>query len=193
MNLRRSSWSNRSSFVHYQERSCARHKLDKTDTDRCQGIDELGWLVWHSAANWWLRNWSWRRRSQLTKKERDRHCQGLLLRERRRLSREDSTFCLLTVRLTDSLEVVLVVLRLHRMEERQNHMMTNAENESELLLREPWREKQGWMHTKTESLRQSEREEKSSIWERCRVMEPRNRWWADGGSTCGLIWRWHQR
>ena len=30
-----------------------------------------------------------------------------------------------------------VVLRLHRMEEGQNHMMTNAENESERSLREP--------------------------------------------------------
>ena len=32
----------RSSFLHYQERSCARQKLDKTDTERCLGIDELG-------------------------------------------------------------------------------------------------------------------------------------------------------
>ena len=70
-------------------------------------------------------------------KERDHHCQGLWLRELRRLSREDSTFCLLTWRLTDTLEVVRVVLRLHRMEERQNHMMTNAERESERSLREP--------------------------------------------------------
>ena len=46
-------------------------------------------------------------------------------------------FCLLTLKLTDTLEVVLVVLRLHRMEERQNHIMTNAESESERSLREP--------------------------------------------------------
>ena len=58
-------------------------------------------------------------------------------KERRRLSREDSTFFLLTLRLADTLEVVWVVLRLHRMEERQNHMMTNAESESERSLREP--------------------------------------------------------
>ena len=32
----------------------------------------------------------------------------------------------------------------------------NAEKESERSLREPWREKEGWMRTKTESLRQSE-------------------------------------
>ena len=47
------------------------------------------------------------------------------------MSREDSTFCQQTLRLTDTLEVVRVVLRLHRMEERQNPRMTNVENESE--------------------------------------------------------------
>ena len=26
-------------------------KLDKTDTERCLGIDELGWLVRHSVAD----------------------------------------------------------------------------------------------------------------------------------------------
>ena len=34
----------------------------------------------------------------------------------------------------------------------------NSESESERLLREPWREKQGWKHTRPESLRQSESE-----------------------------------
>ena len=28
-----------------------RQKLDKTDTERCLGIDEHGRLVWHSVAN----------------------------------------------------------------------------------------------------------------------------------------------
>ena len=37
--------------MHYQERSCARQKLDTTDTERCLGIGELGRLGWHSAAN----------------------------------------------------------------------------------------------------------------------------------------------
>ena len=37
--------------MHYQERSCARQKLDKTDTERCLGVDELGLLVWRSVAN----------------------------------------------------------------------------------------------------------------------------------------------
>ena len=36
------------------------------------------------------------------------------------MSREDSTFCQQILRPTDTLEVVRVVLRLHRMEERQN-------------------------------------------------------------------------
>ena len=64
------------------------------------------------------------------------HCQGLWLRERRRLNLEDSTFCLRILRLTDTLEVVRVVQRLHRMEERQSHIMTNAESESERSSRE---------------------------------------------------------
>ena len=37
--------------MHHQERSCARQKLDKTDTERCLRIDELGRIVWHSVAN----------------------------------------------------------------------------------------------------------------------------------------------
>ena len=78
-----------------------------------------------------------RRRSQLTKKERDPHCQGLWLKERRRLSPEDSFFCLRTLKLMDTLEVVRVVRRFHRMEERQSHIITDAENESVRSSREP--------------------------------------------------------
>ena len=37
--------------MHYQEWSCARQKLDKTDAKRCLGIDELGRFVWRSVAN----------------------------------------------------------------------------------------------------------------------------------------------
>ena len=59
------------------------------------------------------------------------HCQGLWLRECWRLNLEDSTFCLRTLKLMDTLEVVRVAQRLHRMQERQSHMMTNADSESE--------------------------------------------------------------
>ena len=105
---------------------------------------------------WWLQNCSWRRKSQLTKKERDPHCQGLWLKECQRLNQEDSTSCLRTLKLTDTREAVQDVQRVHRMEKRQSHIMTNAQSESERSLRERWQEKQGWMRTKTESPRQSE-------------------------------------
>ena len=36
--------------MHDQEWSCARQKLDETDTERCLGIDELGRFVWDSVA-----------------------------------------------------------------------------------------------------------------------------------------------
>ena len=49
---------------------------------------------------------------------------------------EDSTFCLWTLKFTDTLEVAWVVRRLHRMEEQQSHIMTNAYSESERSLRE---------------------------------------------------------
>ena len=39
--------------------------------------------------------------------------------------------------LTDTLEVVQAVQRLHRMEERQSHTTMDAERESERSLREP--------------------------------------------------------
>ena len=54
----------------------------------------------------------------------------------RKSSRGDSTFCQQMLRLTDTLKFVRVVLCLHRMEERQNHFMTNAENESARSSRE---------------------------------------------------------
>ena len=69
--------------------------------------------------------------------------EGACLKERRRLSRAYSPFCQQILRLTDTLEVVRVALRSHRMEERQNPMMMNAKSESERSLRELWREKQG--------------------------------------------------
>ena len=37
--------------MYYQEWRCARQKLDKTDTERCLGCYELGWLVWHAVAD----------------------------------------------------------------------------------------------------------------------------------------------
>ena len=37
--------------MHYQEWSCARQKLDKTDTKRRPGTDDLGRFVWHSVAD----------------------------------------------------------------------------------------------------------------------------------------------
>ena len=56
-----------------------------------------------------------------------------------RSSRGDNTCCLLTLTLTAKLEVVWVVQRWHRMEERQDITTMNVESESEQLLREP-----GW-------------------------------------------------
>ena len=34
--------------MHYQDWSCARQELDKTDIESCLGIDELGRFVWRS-------------------------------------------------------------------------------------------------------------------------------------------------
>ena len=49
---------------------------------------------------------------------------------------EDSTFCLRTLKLTDTLEVVQAARHLHRMDVRQSHIV-NAEREPERSLREP--------------------------------------------------------
>ena len=60
---------------------------------------------------------------------------------------EDSTCCLLTSRLTVTLEVVQVVQRWHRLEERPNHTTPTVENEVRTIIershREPGRERQG--------------------------------------------------
>ena len=63
---------------------------------------------------------------KLTKEGAGPHCQRLWLKERRRLRPEDSASCLRTLKLTDTLELLQAVLRLHRMEERQNHIVTTG-------------------------------------------------------------------
>ena len=97
--------------MHYQERSCAGQKLDETDTERCVGRDELGRL-WHAVADGGSR----------IEVDEEGHSR---------------TFCLRTLKLTDTREAAPVVQRLHRMKKRQSHIMTNADNESERSLREP--------------------------------------------------------
>ena len=94
--------------------------------------------MWHSVANGGSRIGVDEGRSQLTKKEgAGLPLLRMWLKERQRLSLEYSTFCLRTMDFTDTLEVVKAVRRLHRMEERQSHKMTNAESESERSSREP--------------------------------------------------------
>ena len=104
-------------------------KLDETDTERCMGRDELARLCgtpWQMVAPELKLT-----KKVAAKKERDPHRQGLWLKERRRLSPEDSTFFLRTLTLTDTLEAAQALERWHRMEERSNHTTTNVENESE--------------------------------------------------------------
>ena len=45
----------------------------------------------------------------------------------------------------------------------KNHERMNSESESEGLLREPWQEKPGWKHTRTESLGESESERREEL------------------------------
>ena len=64
------------------------------------------------------------------------HCQGLWLKEHPKLNPDDFTSCLRILKLTDIREAVQDVQRLHRMEKRQSHIMTNVESESDRFLRE---------------------------------------------------------
>ena len=93
--------------------------------------------MWHSVADGGSRIEVDEESHRLTKKERDPHCQGLWLKERQKLNREDSTSCLRTLKLTDTLEAAQDVQHLHRMEKRQSHITTNAERKLERSLREP--------------------------------------------------------
>ena len=43
------------------------------------------------------------------------------------------------------------------------HVRMNSESESEELLREPWHEKPGWNHTRTESLGESDSERREEL------------------------------
>ena len=86
---------------------------------------------------------SWRRRSQLTKKKRDFSCQTLWSRTFRRLSVEDSTLYLRILVTQWQLSGTCVVCIAWK--KRQNHVRMNSETKSERLLRELWREKQGWI------------------------------------------------
>ena len=93
------------------------------------------------------------------------HCRGLWLKEHQRLNPEGSTFCLRTLKLTDTLQTAQAVQRLHRMEKRPSHIMTNAEIESENL---DGKSKDECLQGQNRRDRASEREEKSSSSERCR-------------------------
>ena len=84
--------------MHYQERGCARQQLDETDTERCMGRDELGRPVWHAVDK--CGSCVEVVKAQLTKKERDLHCQGFWRKEYQSLSQGDFTCCRLTSRLT---------------------------------------------------------------------------------------------
>ena len=50
------------------------------------------------------------------------HCQGLWLKERQKLNPEDSTSCLRTLTLTDTLDAAQDAQRLYRMEKRQSRI-----------------------------------------------------------------------
>ena len=84
-----------------------------------------------------------------------------------------------TLKLTDT-RVVQNVQRWHRMEKRQSHTTMNTERENQIDHWENfWRDKQGWLRVKTESLRQRE-----SKRDKREVMS---------SSTCWRTWRWHHR
>ena len=75
--------------MHYQEWSCARQKLDKTDTE-CLGIDELGRFCvcgtpWQMVAP----ELKLTKKVTADKEDAGLHCQGLWFKERRRLNPED--------------------------------------------------------------------------------------------------------
>ena len=74
------------------------------------------------------------------------------------MSTGNSTSGLRVLELTDILEVVWDMRCLLSMEKRQKHERRNSESESEWSPREPWEEKPGWKHARTESLRESESE-----------------------------------
>ena len=100
------SWwprSKENNFVYCQEWRCARPQLDTSDFEWCLGIDDfwkfgletlgiwwpgrIQWSQkqnWQDVSKWWFQIWSWRRRSQLTKKERHSSCKELWSRNRRR-------------------------------------------------------------------------------------------------------------
>ena len=115
------------------------------------------------------------RKSQLTKEERDLHCQGLYSKEFRRLSQEGFTCCLLTLKLTVTQEVVRVAKRWHHMEERSNQTTTNGNDEC--IQRQSRRDTRERNRARVEQ----------GVGRRC--AQGTREWWASGGSTCGRIWR----
>ena len=115
--------------MYSQEWCCAWQKLDKTDTERCLGIDELEGLCgtpWQMVAP----ELKWTKKVTADKEGAgDARCQGLWLKERQKSNPEDSTSCLRILKLTDRLETAQDAQRLSRMEKRQSHMAMNSERE----------------------------------------------------------------
>ena len=125
--------------VYDQERSYARQKLDVQTLNDASGRYESGRLVWHSVANGGSRIVE-----KLTKKvTADKEGAGLSLPwivVERAPEVEPRRFYVLSAVIeahTHTLEAAQAVQRLHRMDVRQSHIMTNAERESERSLREP--------------------------------------------------------
>ena len=121
--------------MYCQEWRCAKHTIwtmqplnDAWDATNWDGLCGTPWLMVALDLN-------------LTKKVTS-HKEGggsslarIFLKYFQRLSREDSTCCWQTSRLTVTPEVVRVVQRSHRTGEQEYHITTNVENESERLTR----------------------------------------------------------
>ena len=115
--------------MHYHERSCARQKLDKTDTERCLGIDELGRLVWQMVAP----------ELKLTKNQERAGLPLPRIVVERALEVQSRRFNVLSADIEahgHSGGCPGCAALASHVEERQNHIMTNAENESERSSRE---------------------------------------------------------
>ena len=83
-------------------------------------IDELGRFVWRQMVAPELKL---TKKSQRTKKVRNTPLPRIVV--------ERAPECLRTMKLTNTLEAAQDAQRLHRMEKQENHIMTNAERESE--------------------------------------------------------------
>ena len=139
-NLSWSSWFHRSSFFVSPTRKWCETRVGRDKHCVMRGMQRIGTICVVFHVKWQRLRCGWRRKSQQIEKERDLLVKCCCGKNSRNWTEEIRRNICWHWSSRSKWRLILVVLRLHPMEERSNTTMMNAGKESEHLLNERWRE-----------------------------------------------------